>query len=426
MGMRWAGPAMMACAAALLAIGVVIVRSAEARIDPAAPMTVAAIAPGGAEAARSALAASAASRTTIYAGLAIATMLIASRFDPRRLGPGAGDGGELRPGVAAAWRGWPIALLVGGALGLQALTLVPGVGVEANGAVRWLGLRVPGLGQVTFQPSEGVKWAMVLGLAWWGAARGRAMRKAATGLGPGLLLLGVGCGLVVLEDLGTAVLIGAVGGVILLGAGGRIWQLAGVGLAGVAAAATMIAQSPFRMDRILAFLDPWADPAGTGYHPIRSMAALAQGGWSGNGLGFGVQKFGYLPEDTTDFIYAIVCEELGLAGAVMVVGLLLAVAWLAWRIGAESGHRFVALAALGVAATLGLQAVINVAVVTVVMPTKGIALPLVSHGGTGWVITAAMLGLLAGADRHGSAEVVDAKKADALADATPGGARLAT
>jgi cell division protein FtsW len=273
---------------------------------------------------------------------------------------------------------------------------------------------------VTFQPSEGVKWALVMGLAWWGAANAGRMRRLFVGLGPGLALLGVGCGLVVLEDLGTGVLIGGVGAVVLLASGARWWQVGGVGLAGAGAAAAMIAQSDFRRARILAFLDPWADPAGTGYHPIRAMAAMAQGGWSGRGLGYGVQKFGYLPEDTTDFIYAIVCEELGLAGAVMVVGLVMGVVVMAWRIGARSGDRFVELASLGVAATVGLQAMINVAVVTVVMPTKGIALPLVSHGGTGWVVTATVLGLLAGADRPRAGEAVGVGVSEG-ADAEPVG-----
>ncbi|MEM6333361.1 MAG: FtsW/RodA/SpoVE family cell cycle protein [Planctomycetota bacterium] len=225
------------------------------------------------------------------------------------------------------------------------------------------------------------------------------MRHAITGLLPGLVILGGVCALVVLEDFGTAVLIGAAGTAILLAAGARLWQIGGLAVAGVAGAIALIAQSDYRSARVLAFLDPWADPAGTGYHPIRAMAAMAQGGWSGRGLGHGVQKFGYLPEDTTDFIYAIVCEELGLAGAVLVVGLLVAVLALGWRIGASSRSPFVTLAAVGVLAMIGVQALINVAVVTVVMPTKGIALPLVSHGGTGWVVTAAMVGLLASAAR---------------------------
>ncbi|MEM9251771.1 MAG: FtsW/RodA/SpoVE family cell cycle protein [Planctomycetota bacterium] len=425
--MRWAGPALMACAAALLAIGVVMVRSADARIEAMSRAASAAAVtddPAGLASAQAALASSMTSRTAIYAGLALGVMLLASRVDLRRIGP-AGEAGagssDLRPGNAAGWQAWPVALIVGVALGLQALTLVPGAGIEANGAVRWLGVTLPGIGRVTFQPSEGVKWALVIGLAWWAAARGAAMRQAGTGLLPALVLLGLACGLVVLEDLGTAVLIGAVGGVLLLAAGARLWQLAGVGLAGLAGAAAMIAQSDFRRARILAFLDPWSDAAGTGYHPIQAMAALAQGGPSGAGLGYGVQKFGYLPEDTTDFIYAIVCEELGLAGAVMVVGLLLAMAWLCWSIGAASRDRFVALVGLGVAATLGLQAAINVAVVTVVVPTKGIALPLVSHGGTGWVVTAAMLGLIAGAARHAP----DVEPSSS-AEAEPPTARLAT
>jgi cell division protein FtsW len=152
------------------------------------------------------------------------------------------------------------------------------------------------------------------------------------------------------------------------------------------------------MARLTAFVDPWADPRGIGYHPIQSMLAIAMGGLSGRGLGNGIQKFGYLPEDTTDFIFAIICEELGLGGAALVVALYMAILWIGLGILRDCRDTFSRLVGIGVLMTIGLQALINMAVVTVVVPTKGIALPLISAGGTGWILTAAAAGLLAALD----------------------------
>ena len=146
--------------------------------------------------------------------------------------------------------------------------------------------------------------------------------------------------------------------------------------------------SPYRLQRLTVFLNPWADPLGAGYHPIQSMLTIAQGGLIGRGLGNGIQKFGYLPEDTTDFIFAVVCEELGLTGAVLVIGLYLLLIWMGWSILCNCKDRFGRLFALGVLTMIGLQTIINLAVVTVLAPTKGIALPLLSKGGTGWILTA--------------------------------------
>jgi len=165
-----------------------------------------------------------------------------------------------------------------------------------------------------------------------------------------------------------------------------------------------IVQEPYRLQRLTAFLDPWADMKGAGYHPIQSMLALAHGNVTGTGLGQGVQKFGYLPEDTTDFIFAVICEEMGFAGAALVIALYLTILWTGLGILRDCRDVFGRLVALGVMLTLGIQAAINLAVVTVMLPTKGIALPLVSAGGTGWVLTAFSLGLLAALDNANALE----------------------
>ena len=203
-----------------------------------------------------------------------------------------------------------------------------------------------------------------------------------------LCVIAVASGVVLIEDLGTGVLIATVSLFMLWAGGIRARHLAGPVLLGGAAIAAAIWTQPYRLARLIAFIDPWADPQGIGYHPIQSMLAIAEGGVGGRGLGGGIQKFGYLPEDTTDFLFAVICEELGLAGALLVAALLLALLWAALRILRDRSESFPRLLILGVMTTIALQSLLNIAVVTVVVPTKGIALPLLSAGGTGWVVTA--------------------------------------
>jgi cell division protein FtsW len=143
-----------------------------------------------------------------------------------------------------------------------------------------------------------------------------------------------------------------------------------------------------------AFLNPWAAPQGEGYHMVQSLLSFSTGGLFGRGLGNGVQKLGYLPEDTTDFIFAVICEELGLFGALLTIALYLGILYVAWQSVKDKRDDFGKLLAFGTASMLGLQAAINIAVATVSVPTKGLSLPLVSAGGSGLVITCAALGWL--------------------------------
>jgi cell division protein FtsW len=166
----------------------------------------------------------------------------------------------------------------------------------------------------------------------------------------------------------------------------------------------LVATSDYRMRRIETFFNPYLDPQGAGYHMIQSMTAVAGGAGFGRGLGHGLQKFGYLPEDTTDFLFAIICEELGIAGAAAVVGLYVLLIWAGLSIIRAQQSALLKLLGLGIVTTVGLQALINLAVVTGLGPTKGIALPLVSAGGTGWILTAASLGLLVAMDRSHASE----------------------
>ncbi len=280
-------------------------------------------------------------------------------------------------------------LPLAGATILLVLVLIPGVGREVNGAKRWIEL-----GPIGFQPSEIAKWTTILLVAWYASRRTLVLGRLVSGLGPILVVVGLVCGLTMLEDLGTALLIGVVAAILLLAAGARLWHLAILGLPATAAVAVAIQTEGYRMTRLQAFLDPWADPSGSGYHIIQSLKAISGGGAGGRGLGNGIQKFGYLPEDTTDFIFSIVTEELGLLGSILVVGLFLSLMWAGWRIVREQVHPQRQLIAMGIVATVTIQALVNLLVVTGLAPTKGIALPLVSSGGTGWILTAFMLGIL--------------------------------
>jgi cell division protein FtsW len=305
---------------------------------------------------------------------------------------------------------WILAISV---LGIV-LTHVPGVGREVNGAHRWIAL-----GPITFQGSELAKWGLPFALAWWCCRNAAHAREFWRGFALPLAAVSAICVGIAIEDLGTAVLIMAVALVMLIAAGCRVWHVALMAPAAILGFTGLVIASPYRVNRILAYLDPYQDPQGIGYHVIQSMGAIGGGGLAGRGLGNSIQKFGYLPEGTTDFIYAIICEETGILGAAGVIALYVVLLWCGWMVvgatraavaadGSETEtpalSPFAQLLGLGVLATIGLQALINISVVTALAPTKGIALPLVSRGGTGWMLTCLALGLLISMDRSTSRE----------------------
>lgn len=319
-----------------------------------------------------------------YAAAAILTFLLVSRMDYARL---------LRWSNRTLTNPALWAMVV--TLALCAVVLVPGIGHEVNGARRWIKL-----GPIQVQPSELAKWSVVLYLAWFFTRRPLDPRKFFLGVVPMLIPVALLCLLIVIQDFGTAALIGVAALVIVFAGGARTWQLALLIPPAVAAAAWFVLSEPYRWRRMTAFLNPFENPREEGYHMIQSLLSFATGGLSGKGLGNGVQKLGYLPEDTTDFIFAVICEELGLAGAVLVVVLYAAILLVAWRVVRQQRDQFGRMLAFGVGAVIGLQAAINLAVATVSVPTKGLSLPLVSAGGTGLIITSAALGLLCSVTRH--------------------------
>jgi cell division protein FtsW len=275
------------------------------------------------------------------------------------------------------------------------------VGEERNGARRWLPLGPSSIG-LGFQPSEVTKLSQVIFLAAYGAHLGQRIRRFWSGLLPALLVVGMIAGLVGKEDFGTAALLILVAGCLLLAAGARIWHLILAALPGLVGFAYLIITRPYRVERLTSFIDPYADPLGRGYHQIQSLITIASGGWWGKGLGCGVQKYGYLPEGRNDFIFAVICEELGIIGGIAVIALFAILLWHGRKAVLAAGSVFGRLLALGATLTIGFQAAMNIAVVTVSVPTKGIALPLVSAGGSGVILLSCLVGLLVNVARYRS------------------------
>lgn len=389
-----AGHGILLCALALLTIGVVMVQSAGMGVRPldegADPQAAAAVSGVTTESLLL-------SRTSLYLVVAVGAMAVSSRLPVRRLAERAERAPFLPPAGDAGW------LVIGsvGLIGVLATVYVPGLRREVNGSTRWVNLHVPGLESV--QPSEIAKWGIVILVSVYAARlatrSNNGMRSFLTGLLPACLCVGAVAGFVVLEDLGTGVLMVCACTVILLASGARILHFLAFVPPAAGAVLAAIITSPYRVQRITTFLDPYADPQGAGYHMIQSLTTVAGGGIFGRGLGHGLQKFGYLPEDTTDFLFAVVCEELGLAGAVMVIFFYALILWLGTHVAMRERTMTLKLLVMGVTSTVAIQAMINLAVVTGLAPTKGIALPLMSSGGTGWILTGFALGLIVAVDR---------------------------
>ncbi|MFN7020105.1 MAG: FtsW/RodA/SpoVE family cell cycle protein [Phycisphaerales bacterium] len=390
-----AGQSIALCVLSLLTIGVVMVNSAGMSVDASRAVT-----------AESLLL----SKSTIYMGLAMLGLTVAALLPVRRIADrlchAPSDRTSGQTGEPVSWLGdcvrhwlslWPLWTFVAAMIGVLCLVYMPVIGKEVNSSHRWINLQVRGLDSV--QPSEIAKWALIVAMAWFCCRNARHMGGFWKGLLPGLAAAGAVSAVIVLEDLGTGALLGMVACIVLIAGGAKLWHLIALAPLPLAAMTAAVITSPYRTHRILAFLNPYEDPQGIGYHMIQSMVAVANGQFFGTGLGHGIQKFGYLPEDTTDFVFAIVCEELGVFGGALVIFLYAAMLWSILGIIRREPSRFLRLVALGVMATVGLQAVINLAVVTGLGPTKGIALPLLSSGGTGWILTAASLGLIIAMDR---------------------------
>ena len=220
------------------------------------------------------------------------------------------------------------------------------------------------------------------------------------GFAPAIASAGVLILLTGIEDFGTSALMGVIAFGMLLLAGARWTHLIGTALLGVVAAAGLLMLKPHRWQRVVTWLSEEPDPAGEGYQVAQSLIAIGSGGWWGQGLGAGVQKYGYLPQDNNDFVFAIVCEELGIVGGMAVIVLFLLLLWRGWRIARRALDPFGRLLAAGITLLICLQAAFNIGVVTNSVPTKGISLPFVSAGGSGVLFLGMAAGLLAAVGGH--------------------------
>ena len=386
------------CVVALLTLGVIMVTSARMEVAPVELMPVGQAAIPADPGVGSTLASVFLSRSAAYMGLAVIALTAAAFFAPVGWLAGLAE-------RASAQQARGLRVLTLGAAAL--LTIIsmsfwPGLGRAFNGSSRWISLPIPGLRAISVQPSEIAKWGLIAVLACYAASRPKLMPTFRRGLIPGLLAAGIIAGGVAYEDLGTGVLIGLSACIVLLAAGARVWHFLSFVPAAAAGFGALVITNPYRIQRLTTFLDPYDQPQAAGYHMIQSMAAVAGGEGAGRGLGYGLQKFGYLLEDHSDFVFAVICEELGIAGAALVIGLYAVMVWAGLAIVRREQSPVLKLLGLGITATLGLQALINIAVVTGMAPTKGIALPLLSSGGTGWIVTAASLGVLIAIDRRGA------------------------
>ncbi|HUJ19650.1 MAG TPA: putative lipid II flippase FtsW [Nitrospirota bacterium] len=281
-------------------------------------------------------------------------------------------------------------------LALLAATLVPGVGREINGSRRWLRF-----GMLSFQPSELAKFALVVYLSYFIAKKGERIRDFTNGLVPAYVVVGAFLLLAIRQpDFGAAMTLAGVACILLFAGGANVLHLGGTAAAALPLVFFAVAHKAYRLRRITAFLDPWSDPQGSGHQIIQSFLAFGSGGVFGRGLGEGRQKLLFLPERHSDFIYAVIGEELGLIGALVVLVLFLVILWRGVRIAIAARDVFTRLLALGITLLICLQGMINMAVVTGLLPTKGIALPLVSYGGSSLVITMAAVGVLLNVSRE--------------------------
>jgi cell division protein FtsW len=300
------------------------------------------------------------------------------------------------------WRRYSVPAVV---VALVLLSAVLIFSEEINGSKRWLAVAdLP----FSLQPSELAKLAFILYLADWCSTKGEKIRDFHTGLLPFGIMCGLLGGLVFIEpDMGTTLVIFAIGVTVYFVSGAAIKHMAlgltiAVGIFALAAVA-----APYRLQRLLAFQDPWQDPLGVGYHSVQSLLALGSGGLTGMGLGASRQKFGWLPEQSTDAIFSVWGQEMGFVGASLLIVLFVAVAWRGYRVARKAPDGFGSLLATGVTTWIIFQGMLNIGAVSGAVPFTGVPLPFVSYGGSSLVITLSAVGLLLNVSKYANSPVAE-------------------
>jgi cell division protein FtsW len=292
----------------------------------------------------------------------------------------------------STWRRIAPWLLVA-SLVLLVLVRIPGIGHEVNGSWRWIRI-----GPLNFQPSELARWFLVTYISVFAVRHQTELRSSAQGFFKPLAVLAAAAALLLVEpDFGAAVVLCVTGTAVLFMAGARLRDFLVVCGIGAAVVALLALMSPYRLRRLIVFLDPWADPYDSGFQLTQSLIAIGRGEWFGVGLGSSIQKLYYLPEAHTDFVFAVLAEEFGLLGVLAVVlaflVLMLRSLRLA-RIAADAGMPLHACLAAGFGVWIGLQAFLNIGVNMGLLPTKGLTLPLLSYGRSSMIVTLAWIGML--------------------------------
>ena len=314
-------------------------------------------------------------RQAIAAGLGVVALVILARMDYHRLAV-IND------------------LLLVGSFLLTAITILP-LGV---GDGRWLAL-----GPFTFQPTELLKFSLILYLASSLARKGDRVRSFLQGVAPSIIVLAV-LGITVLAqpDMGMVLVLGSVTMAMLFFAGARVLHLLGIVGASVPLVIAAVQVAPYRLARVLSFLNPYAYGETSGYQTIQSLIAIGSGGLLGRGLGASRAKLFYLPQSHNDFIASVVAEELGLVGMLVLLGALAFLVWRAFAIAERAPDRLGRLLALGIGFTIGFQSLVNISVAVGLLPVTGLTLPFLSNGGSSLIVTLAMVGLLLNVSRQGA------------------------
>lgn len=273
---------------------------------------------------------------------------------------------------------------------LMVAVLLPGFGLRFNGATRWLNV-----GPVTLQPSEVAKFALILFVADLLSRPGREIRNTRATIRPVVVVTGIFMVLLVVQPhLGAIVVVGTIVGMMMFLAGAPLAHMVGLAASGVLLAGAMVSFTSWRRARFLAFLDPWSDPTATGYQQLQSLHAITVGGLDGVGLGESRAKWGFLPYAHSDFIFAIIAEELGLIGAAIVISGYAVIAVTGFTAAVRAPDRFGMLLAVGITTWITVQALINLGGVLVLMPVIGVTLPFLSFGGSSLVVTLTATGVL--------------------------------
>ncbi|GGA83922.1 stage V sporulation protein E [Ornithinibacillus halotolerans] len=273
---------------------------------------------------------------------------------------------------------------------LLLLVLIPGVGLTRGGAQSWIGV-----GAFSIQPSEFMKLGLIIFLSVYLSTNQKYITSFRKGFLPALLLIFTAFGLIMLQpDLGTGMVLVLTCMIMIFVSGARISHFVGLGLLGIVGFVFLIASAPYRISRITAFLNPWEDPLGDGFQIIQSLYAIGPGGLMGVGLGNSLQKYFYLPEPQTDFIFAILGEELGFIGGTLLLLLFVLLFWRGIRVAIEAADLFGRFLALGIVSMLTVQVMINISVVIGLIPVTGITLPFLSYGGSSLTLTLCSVGIL--------------------------------